>query len=103
MIFQLPLSGSPELPERIHVPEFHSLSTPSLGITINRKGGIARTFDSLLSTPSLGITKELVLCGNSFLLPDFQLPLSGSHVNVDELRDPVLSTPSLGITKTFRP
>ena len=53
-----------------------TLSTPSLGITQQRRGSFARV-PALLSTPSLGIT--VVKTG---LLErkneDFQLPLSGS-------------------------
>jgi len=82
--FQLPLSGSPEVPAWIKFPDLVSvLSTPSLGITSSFFTGTATYCERMLSTPSLGIT-----------FANIERRLEGIQ---DEL-----STPSLGITNINR-
>jgi len=77
--FQLPLSGSHDHSISQIGPERLKLSTPSLGITGDRKRRLPNARDDRLSTPSLGITK---------------IYSPGPHL----ARRLSLSTPSLGIT-----
>jgi len=123
--FQLPLSGSLDEARTLPSPT-HSLSTPSLGITLAHVSplvliiaglstpslGITFTTTAsmrgpnlqnhLLSTPSLGITTD---CWNrqtslSCSLSTPSLGITPGRVPFAELqRQRILSTPSLGITR----